>query len=140
MISCPVYPEPRRVRPSPHRAPTLCTICVHPRNPRLPSSSLFSYTSAHHVHDRNALNSFPSRRLRTAFFDPRRLLFFSTTYKLPNLQALCFDNDATVPRGGYTHNETSCVLPRGFPATITGTSTHFLGSTSFLGPLLLHTI
>jgi hypothetical protein len=27
---------------------------------------------------------------------------FSTGYELPNLRLLCFDNDATVPGGGYT--------------------------------------
>ena len=37
-------------------------------HPRLPLSPLFPRTFAHHVHDRNALNSFPSKRLRTTFF------------------------------------------------------------------------
>ena len=32
-------------------------------------------------------------------FTPSRLLLFSITYKLPNLQALCSDNVATVPGG-----------------------------------------
>ena len=52
---------------SSHRAPSPYAICAHPRNPRLPSSSLFSYASAHHVHDRNALNSFCFKGLRTTF-------------------------------------------------------------------------
>jgi hypothetical protein len=68
------------------------------------------------VRDRNVLNPFPSNILRTTFVTTEgwgRLVsspshqsritshgaffLFSITYKLPNLQVSCFDNDATVP-------------------------------------------
>src|SRR6266852_3998275 len=57
--------------------------------------------SFHHNGGVSPLSSHLASRHCFCLFCPSLSRLFSCKYELPNLQVFCFDNDATVPGGGY---------------------------------------